>query len=162
MIAVCCPLFGADIPSWNGAVILPTRAIAQALAAGCSIVLKASEKCPALHQALVRTFEDAGLPVGVVNQIQVRREDAAAVTETLVAHPAIRKVEFIGSAGVGRSIAELGARYLKPVVLELGGKSPAVVLEDADLSQAAVGCCAGGELRSSPPPPPSFTFCLML
>lgn len=90
-------------------------------------------------------FKEAGLPDGVVNVIQTRREDAAAVTETLVAHPAIRKVEFIGSASVGRAIGQLGGRYLKPVLMELGGKGPAIVLADADLQDAAQKCVAGGE-----------------
>ncbi|KAF1972616.1 ALDH-like protein [Bimuria novae-zelandiae CBS 107.79] len=107
------------IAPWNAAMILATRGVASAVAAGCT------------------AFVEAGVPAGVVNQIQTRREDAAAVTEAVIAHEAIRKVEFIGSAAVGRAIGQLAAKYLKPVLLELGGKCPAIVLDDADLEEAA-------------------------
>jgi acyl-CoA reductase-like NAD-dependent aldehyde dehydrogenase len=119
-----------------------------ALAAGCTVVLKASEKCPKTHQSLVKAFEEAGVPAGVINQVQVRREDAAEVTEALIAHKAIRKIDFIGSAPVGKVIGQLGARYLKPVLMELGGKGPSIVLDDADLQKAAKLCSMGGKSRS--------------
>lgn len=114
-------------------------------AAGCSIVVKASELCPRTHHLLLETFEEAGIPPGVINMIQAKREDAAAVTEAIVAHKAIRKVDFIGSAAVGSKIGQLCAKYLKPVLMELGGKGPAVVLQDADLEKAARLCAMGGE-----------------
>lgn len=94
---------------------------------------------------LVEIFKEAGLPDGVINILQTRREDAPAVTETLIAHPAIRKIEFTGSAPVGRVIGQLCGKYLKPILMELGGKGPVIVLEDANLEQAAKKCVAGGK-----------------
>lgn len=125
------------IAPWNAAMVLATRGVASAVAAGCTVVFKASELCPKTHSLITRAFTEAGVPRGVVNQIQTRREDAAEVTEVIIAHEAIRKVEFIGSAAVGRVIGQVAARYLKPVLMELGGKCPAVVLDDADLEEAA-------------------------
>ena len=131
------------IPPWNGAMVLAAKAIGMAVTAGCTVVMKASELCPATHHALVEAFVEAGLPPGVLNKIQVARPDAAEVTEALVAHPAIRKVDFIGSAAVGRIIGSVAAKHLKPVLMELGGKCPAIVLDDADLEQAADLCAKG-------------------
>jgi acyl-CoA reductase-like NAD-dependent aldehyde dehydrogenase len=125
------------IAPWNAALILATRGVASAIAAGCTVVFKASELSPMTHSLITHAFVEAGVPKGVLNQIQTRREDAAAVTEAIIAHEAIRKVEFIGSAAVGRIIGQLAAKYLKPVLMELGGKGPAVVLDDADLDEAA-------------------------
>lgn len=115
------------------------------IAAGCSIVFKASELCPRTHHAITEVFTQAGVPAGVLNVIQARREEAPKVTETLIAHPAIRKVEFIGSAAVGRIIGSLAGKYLKPVLMELGGKCSAIVLDDADLEDAADKCAMGGK-----------------
>ena len=135
------------IPPWNASLILSSRAIASAVGAGCSVVLKASELCPATHHAIVRAFDEAGLPPGVLNQVQAAREDATDITEALVAHPAVRKVDFIGSAQVGRIIGQTAARHLKPVLMELGGKCPALVLDDADLAKAATLCARGATLH---------------
>ena len=129
---------------WNGAVVLPLRAIAQVLAAGCTVVLKASELCPQTHHLLVRYLEDAGIPKGVINVIQAKREHAAEVTEAVIAHKAIKKIDFIGSAAVGSQIGQMCAKHLKPILMELGGKGPAIVLEDADLQKAAFLCAMGG------------------
>lgn len=131
------------IAPWNGSVILATKALTAPLAAGCTVVFKASELCPRTHHAIVESFHEAGLPRGCLNQLQVRREDANEVTECIIANPSIRKIEFIGSANVGRIIGQLAAKYLKPVLMELGGKCPAVVLKDADLKKAAGYCAAG-------------------
>lgn len=125
------------IAPWNAALILATRGVASAIGAGCTVVFKASELSPRTHFAITEAFTEAGVPPGVLNQIQTCREDAAEVTEALVAHEAIRKVEFIGSAAVGRIIGQLAAKYLKPILMELGGKCPAIVLDDADLEEAA-------------------------
>lgn len=125
-------------------MILGARSLATPVAAGCTVVFKASELSPKTHHLLVEIFKEAGLPDGVINVVQTRREDAPSVTEALVAHPAIRKVEFIGSAPVGRIIGQLGGKYLKPVLMELGGKGPAIVLADADLADAAKKCVTGG------------------
>lgn len=118
-----------------------------AIAAGCAIVVKASEKCPMTHHCLLEAFEEAGVPQGVINMIQTRREDAAAVTETLISHKAVRKVDFIGSQAVGRIVGSLCGKYLKPVLMELGGKGPAIVLDDANLEQAAQFCALGATMH---------------
>lgn len=119
-----------------------------ALAAGCTAVVKASELCPRTHSLLLECFEEAGIPKGVLNMIQAKREDAAAVTEAVVAHKAVRKVDFIGSAAVGSKMGQLCAKYLKPILMELGGKGPAIVLEDADLEKAAGLCALGGKFTN--------------
>lgn len=131
------------IAPWNGSVILAARSIASPLAAGCTIVFKASELCPLTHQCVTQAFLDAGLPSGALNRIQVRRQDAHEVTESIISNPKIRKIEFIGSAGIGSAIGQMAAKYLKPVLMELGGKCPAIVLEDADLEKAARLCALG-------------------
>lgn len=135
------------IAPWNAALILATRGVASAVAVGCTVVFKASEICPLTHYLITQAFVKAGAPPGVVNQVQCRREDAAEVTETIIAHDAIRKVEFIGSAAVGRKIGQVAAKYLKPVIMELGGKCPAIVLEDADLDEAANKCALGAVMH---------------
>lgn len=135
------------IPPWNSPIILCTRGIAAALAAGCTVVLKSSEASPRTHHFVVEAFEEAGLPVGCLNSLQAARNDAGAITEALIAHRDIKKIEFIGSANVGRIIGQTAAKYLKPVLMELGGKGPAVVLEDANLMNAARLCAFGAFLH---------------
>lgn len=129
-------------------MVLACKSIASILAAGCCVVFKASELCPRTHHWLLEAYTEAGVPPGVLNVIQARREDSAAVTESLVAHKAIKKVEFIGSAVVGRKIASLCGRYLKPVLMELGGKCASIVLEDANLEDAAAKCINAGSLSA--------------
>ena len=124
------------IAPWNAPVILGTRALAMPLACGNTVVLKASELCPALHRLIGQAFADAGFPPGVVNVITNAPQDAPAIVERLIAHPAVRRINFTGSTRVGRIIAEQAARQLKPVLLELGGKNPLVILDDADLDEA--------------------------
>jgi acyl-CoA reductase-like NAD-dependent aldehyde dehydrogenase len=121
---------------WNAPVILGTRAVAMPLACGNSVVLKASETCPATHRMIVETINAAGLPKGVLNVVTHAAEDAPEVVSALVAHPKVKRVNFTGSTRVGRIIAEEAGRHLKPVLLELGGKAPLVVLDDADLEGA--------------------------
>jgi benzaldehyde dehydrogenase (NAD) len=133
---------------WNAPVILGVRAVATPLACGNTVVLKGSELCPATHGLIIEALQAAGLPAGVVNFVTNAPEDAAAVVEALVAHPAVRRVNFTGSTRVGRIIAELCARHLKPAVLELGGKAPLVVLDDADL-ECAVNAAAFGAFANS-------------
>lgn len=122
---------------WNSPNLLAARAIASPLLAGCSVVFKASEMSPRTHHALVQIFHDAGIPAGVLNALQADREVAAEVTEAIIAHRAIKKVAFTGSNAVGSSIGQICMKYLKPIFMELGGKSPAIVLEDANLERAA-------------------------
>ncbi len=134
------------IAPWNAPVILGVRAIAMPLACGNTVVLKASEMCPGTHALIGTIMRAADLPPGVVNVVTNAPADAAKVVETLIAHPAVRRVNFTGSTRVGRIVAETAARYLKPVLLELGGKAPMVILDDADLDEAvkaaAFGCFA--------------------
>ena len=121
------------IAPWNAPVILGTRAIAMPLACGNTVVLKASEACPAVHRMIGSVLRDAGLGDGVVNVVTNAPEDAAAIVERLISHRAVRRVNFTGSTHVGRIIAMHAAKHLKPALLELGGKAPALVLDDADL-----------------------------
>ena len=136
------------IAPWNAPIILGVRAIATPLACGNTVVMKGSENCPRTHQLIIEAFQDAGLPAGVVNYITNAPADAGRVVEAMVAHPAVRRVNFTGSTRVGRLIALTCAKYLKPVVLELGGKAPLVVLDDADL-EAAVNAAAFGAFANS-------------
>ncbi|MDQ0137805.1 acyl-CoA reductase-like NAD-dependent aldehyde dehydrogenase [Neorhizobium galegae] len=131
------------IAPWNAPVILGTRAIAMPLACGNTVVLKASEMCPATHRLIGQVMREAGLPKGVVNVVTNAPADAAQVVEALVAHPAVKRINFTGSTRVGKIIAKLAAEHLKPVLLELGGKAPLIVLDDADLD-AAVNAAAFG------------------
>ncbi|RVC72049.1 aldehyde dehydrogenase, partial [Mesorhizobium sp. M4A.F.Ca.ET.022.05.2.1] len=124
------------IAPWNAPVILGTRALAMPLACGNTVVLKASEICPGTHRLIGQVLVEAGLPKGVVNVVTNDPKDAAGIVEALVAHPAVKRVNFTGSTKVGRIIAELAGRHLKPALLELGGKAPLLVLDDADIDAA--------------------------
>ena len=136
------------IAPWNAPVILGVRAIATPLACGNTVVLKGSENCPRTHQLIAQAFNEAGFPAGVVNYLTNAPADAALVVEAMVAHPAVRRVNFTGSTRVGKLVALTCAKHLKPVVLELGGKAPLVVLDDADLD-AAVNAAAFGAFANS-------------
>lgn len=128
---------------WNAPVILGTRAVAAALACGNTVVLRSSEACPGTHHLIGQVLNDAGFPPGVVNVISNAAEDAPAIVAALVAHPAIRRINFTGSTRVGKIIARLAAEHLKPVLLELGGKAPFIVLDDADLDEAVDAAAFG-------------------
>lgn len=130
------------IAPWNAPLILGTRAIAMPLACGNTVVLKASEICPALHSLIGAVFEEAGFPAGVVNVITNAPADAPAIVERLIAHPAVRRVNFTGSTRVGRLIAEQAARHLAGPA-GAGRQEPLVILDDADLD-AAVQAAAFG------------------
>lgn len=110
--------------------------------------MKASELCPWTHQLLVEVFDEAGFPPGVLNQVQTTRTDAPKVVEAMISHPCIRKIEFIGSAPVGKIIGAMAGKYLKPVLMELGDQSPAIVLDDANLEVAAVKIAIGCGCRN--------------
>jgi acyl-CoA reductase-like NAD-dependent aldehyde dehydrogenase len=124
------------IAPWNAPVILGTRAVAMPIACGNTVVLKASEMCPGTHRLIGQVLVEAGLPKGVINVVTNDPKDAAGIVEALVAHPAVKRVNFTGSTKVGRIIAELAGRHLKPALLELGGKAPLLVLDDADIDAA--------------------------
>ena len=131
------------IAPWNAPLILGARAIAAPLAYGNTVVLKASEECPRTHATIVQALVDAGAPAGVVNLITNDPADAPDVVDELIAHAAVRRVNFTGSTRVGRIVAENAARHLKRVLLELGGKAPMVVLADADLDRAVAAANFG-------------------
>lgn len=132
----------------NAPFILGMRSILYPLAAGNTAILKGSEFCPRTWWAIGSVLAEAGLPAGALNVIFHRPEDAAQVTTALIEHPAIKKINFTGSTAVGRIIASQGGKNLKPVLMELGGKASAIVLEDADLNNAATQCALGAFLHS--------------
>ncbi|MBS74464.1 aldehyde dehydrogenase [Variovorax sp.] len=136
------------IAPWNAPVILGVRALATPLACGNTVVFKGSELCPQTHALIVDALHDAGLPPGTVNFVTNAPADAAEVVEAIVAHPAVRRVNFTGSTRVGWLIAQTCARHIKPAVLELGGKAPFVVLDDADID-AAVDAAVFGAFANS-------------
>ena len=145
---------GQIIP-WNFPLLMAAWKLAPALATGCTVVLKVAEETPLSALRLGEILQEAGLPPGVVNIVTGFGETAGAA---LAAHPGVDKVAFTGSTEVGRLIVQAAARDLKHVSLELGGKSPNIVLEDADLDVAIPGaanaiffnhgqcCCAGSRL----------------
>ncbi|WP_311272687.1 MULTISPECIES: aldehyde dehydrogenase [unclassified Rhizobium] len=124
------------IAPWNAPVILGTRAVAMAIACGNTVVLKSSELCPATHRLIGDCFTEAGFPAGVLNVVSNSPADAASVVEALIADARVRHVNFTGSSKVGRIIGRLAGENLKPALLELGGKAPLVVLDDADIDGA--------------------------
>ena len=131
------------IAPWNAPIILGVRAIAVPLACGNTVVLKASEQCPRTHALIVEAFVEAGFPEGVVNLVTNAPEDAGDVVGALIDHREVKRINFTGSTGVGRIIAKRAAEHLKPVLLELGGKAPLIVLEDADLDEAVNAAAFG-------------------
>jgi aldehyde dehydrogenase (NAD+) len=130
----------AVITPWNSPLLLTTWKLAPALAAGCTVVVKPSEFTSASTLEFVRLFEEAGFPPGVVNVITGFGKD---VGQPLVEHPLVKKVAFTGSDATGRAINEIAARSFKHVSLELGGKSPNIVFDDANLDDAVNGAVAG-------------------
>ena len=131
------------IAPWNAPVILGVRSIATPLAVGNTVVMKASEICPGVQALIGECLMEAGAPDGAVNVVTHAPADAPRIVEALIAHPAVRRVNFTGSTRVGKIIGELSARHLKPAVLELGGKAPLLVLDDADLDEAVAGAAFG-------------------
>ncbi|MFJ9901043.1 aldehyde dehydrogenase [Streptomyces sp. NPDC091280] len=125
----------AAIAPWNFPQTLAMFKIAPAMAAGCTMVLKPSPETVLDAYLLAEAFEEAGVPAGVINIVPAGREAGAY----LVSHPAVDKVAFTGSTPAGRAISEVCGRLLRPVTLELGGKSAAVVLDDADLDLGKIG-----------------------
>ncbi|MGC3980846.1 MAG: aldehyde dehydrogenase [Steroidobacteraceae bacterium] len=131
------------IAPWNAPIILGVRAIAVPLACGNSVILKASEISPRTHALIIEAFTEAGFPPGVVNVVTNAPKDAGEVVGALIDHPAVKRINFTGSTGVGRIIAKRAAEHLKPVLLELGGKAPLLVLDDADLDEAVKAAAFG-------------------
>jgi benzaldehyde dehydrogenase (NAD) len=131
------------IAPWNAPIILGVRAIATPLACGNAVILKASELSPRTHQLIIEAFAEAGFPEGVVNVVTNAPKDAAEVVGALIDHPAVKRVNFTGSTAVGRIVAKRCAEHLKPCLLELGGKAPLIVLDDADLDEAVKAAAFG-------------------
>ena len=125
---------GAIVP-WNAPLLLTAQKLAPALAAGCTIVLKPSEYATFSVLRLVKLLEEAGVPAGVINVVTGPGEPTG---DALINHPMVSKLSFTGSRAVGRKIIEASANGFKRVSLELGGKSPALVFADADVSSAAM------------------------
>jgi aldehyde dehydrogenase (NAD+) len=130
----------AIITPWNSPLTLTSWKLAPALATGCTAVIKPSEFTSASMLELARIATDAGLPAGVVNVVTGFGPE---VGEPLVTHPDVAHIGFTGGDAAGRRIYELAARGLKTVTLELGGKSPNIVFDDADLDQAVKGVVSG-------------------
>ncbi|WP_048649356.1 aldehyde dehydrogenase [Nitratireductor soli] len=132
---------------WNAPVILGVRSLATPLACGNTVVMKTSEICPRTHRLIIEALHEGGVPHGVLNAISNAPEDAPQIVETLIAHPAVRRINFTGSTRVGRIVAETAGRHLKPALLELGGKAPMVVLDDADLDAAVAAAAFGSYMN---------------
>ena len=120
-----------------------------ALAAGNTVVLKGSELSPRSFWAIGSVLKEAGLPAGCLSVIVHRPGDAAEVTKSIIEHPFVKKINYTGSTAVGSIVAEMAGKNLKPVLMELGGKAPAIVLEDADVELAAQQCALGAFLHVS-------------
>ena len=128
---------------WNAPYILGARAFLYAIAAGNTVVFKGSELSPRTAWALGSVMHEAGLPEGVLNVIYHRPEDAVSVSNTIIEHPAVKKINFTGSTAVGSILSSKAGKELKPVLMELGGKASAIVCEDADIEKAAFQCALG-------------------
>ena len=132
------------IAPWNAPVVLAVRSVATPLACGNTVILKASEICPRTHLLVAEILREAGIGEDVLQVVTNTPEEASGIVEALIAHPAVRRVNFTGSTRVGRLVAMAAAQHLKPALLELGGKAPLVVLDDADLDAAAEAALFGG------------------
>ena len=135
----------AAFTPWNFPINQVVRKLSSALAAGCSIIVKAPEETPASPAELIRAFIDAGVPAGVIGLVY---GDPAQISSYLIAHPTIRKVTFTGSTPVGKQLAALAGQHMKRATMELGGHAPALVFDDADIDLAA-RTLAGAKFRNA-------------
>ncbi len=135
----------AAFSGWNAPAITPSRKIAGALGAGCSIVIKPSEETPAIALEIGRALADAGLPAGTLNMLF---GDPGEISRRLIESPLIRMVTFTGSTSIGRELAVMAAAGLKRATLELGGHAPVLVFDDADI-EAAADTVLAAKLRNS-------------
>ncbi|EFY86960.1 aldehyde dehydrogenase, putative [Metarhizium acridum CQMa 102] len=136
------------IAPWNAPYHLGFRSVTFPLATGNTAILKGAEFSPRCYWAIADIFREASLPDGVLNLLFHRPDHAAAVTESLIAHPHVKKINFTGSTKVGSILAASAGRHLKPCLMELGGKANAIVLKDADLEKAAVQCATGAFMNA--------------
>ncbi len=142
----------AAFSAWNFPALLPSRKIAAALGAGCSIIVKPASEAAGSCMAVVQALADAGCPAGVVNVVT---GDSRFISEYLVRSPAVAKISLTGSTGVGRQLLHLAADGIKRVSMELGGHAPVLVFEDADVDHAAEQCARfkyrnAGQVCASP------------
>lgn len=135
----------AAFSPWNFPTTIPSRKMAAALAAGCSVIIKPAEEAPGSCLELARCLDDAGLPKGVLNVVF---GVPAMISEYLIASPVIRKISFTGSTVVGKHLASLAGGQMKPVTMELGGHAPVIVFDDADLD-LAVRMSGGSKYRNA-------------
>jgi acyl-CoA reductase-like NAD-dependent aldehyde dehydrogenase len=135
-----------SIVPWNGPVVLAARAIAYPIVCGNTVIFRASETSPRTHALVAEALVEAGLPPGVLNMMTNAPEAASEVVDALIAHKAVRRINFTGSTRVGRIIAVKAAQHLKRCLLELGGKAPLVVLADADVDAAVNAAVFGSFL----------------
>ena len=135
----------AAFTPWNFPINQVVRKLSCALAAGCSIIVKAPEETPASPAELIRCFADAGVPAGVMNLVY---GVPAEISEYLIPHPIIRKMSFTGSTAVGKQLAALAGLHMKRVTMELGGHAPAIVFDDADVDTASK-LLAGAKFRNA-------------
>ncbi len=124
----------AAFTPWNFPINQIVRKLSAALAAGCSIIVKAPEETPASPAELIRAFADAGVPAGTVNLVY---GDPATISSYLIPHPVIRKISFTGSTVVGKQLAALAGQHMKRMTMELGGHAPVIIFDDADAAVAA-------------------------
>jgi vanillin dehydrogenase len=137
------------ISPWNAPLVLGIRSIAIPLAVGNTVVMKPSEDAPITCGLLLAdVLAEAGLPAGVLNVVTNDLADAGDVVAALIADPRVRNVNFTGSTNVGRIIGTQAAQHLKPAVLELGGKNPLIILEDADPDLAVDAAVFGAFMNS--------------
>jgi succinate-semialdehyde dehydrogenase/glutarate-semialdehyde dehydrogenase len=124
----------AAFTPWNFPINQVVRKLSAALAAGCSIIVKAPEETPASPAELIRAFVDAGVPAGVVNLVYGVPSE---ISQYLIPHPTIRKISFTGSTKVGKELSALAGLHMKRATMELGGHAPVIVFDDADVDSAA-------------------------
>lgn len=135
----------AAFTPWNFPINQVVRKVSPALAAGCSVLVKAPEETPAAPAAFIRAFADAGIPPGVLGLVY---GDPAEISSYLIPHPVIRKITFTGSTPVGKQLAALAGQHMKRVTMELGGHAPVIVCDDADIT-LAVKNAGGAKFRNA-------------
>jgi succinate-semialdehyde dehydrogenase/glutarate-semialdehyde dehydrogenase len=135
----------AAFTPWNFPLNQVVKKVAAAFAAGCTAIVKGPEETPASVAELIKAFDEAGMPKGSINLVY---GIPAEISEYLIAHPIVRKVTFTGSTAVGKLLASLAGKHMKRVTMELGGHSPAIVCEDADV-KAAVKILSANKFRNA-------------
>ncbi|RWR31172.1 NAD-dependent succinate-semialdehyde dehydrogenase [Sinirhodobacter populi] len=135
----------AAFTPWNFPINQVVRKLSAAVAAGCSIIVKAPEETPASPAAMIRCFADAGIPEGVINLVY---GDPAEISSYLIPHPVIAKISFTGSTPVGKQLASLAGLHMKKATMELGGHAPVLVFDDVDVD-AVAQLMAGHKFRNA-------------